>query len=230
MFFKRSYQKELMDDFTIDDERIDNALKELKIINKYLGGNLVTKKGFKKILTEIPTKNLIKVLDAGGGASDILLSLEEINLKIFSVDLNKRITKYVKRNSSEIEVVCADVLALPYKQKQFDVVHLSLFLHHFSEKEIKEILSRLSGIAKYGIVINDLQRSIFAFLGIKILTSLLSKNEFVKYDGPLSVRKGFKKAELVKILNELKFNYEIRYKWAFRWLVIIYLNNSNQRL
>jgi len=215
-----------MDDFSIDDERIDVALKELKIINKYLGGNSVTKKGLKKILVKILSKNLIKILDAGGGASDILLSLKDINLKIFSADLNKRITKYVKQNSPEVEIVCANVFNLPYKQKQFDVVHLSLFLHHFTEEEIKEILSQLAGITKYGMIINDLQRSLFAFWGIKILTVLFSKSEFVKNDGPLSVKRGFKKVELVKILDELKFNYEIKFKWVFRWLVIIYLNNE----
>lgn len=223
MFFKRSYQKELMDDFTINDERIDSALKELKIINRYLGGNSVTKKGLKKILIKIPSINLTKVLDVGGGASDILLSLKEKNLKIFSADLNKRITKYVKHNSPEVEIVCANILELPFKQKQFDVIHLSLFLHHFNEKEIKEILTHLSDVAKFGMIINDLQRSILAFLGIKILTTFFSKNEFVRNDGPLSVKKGFKKIELVNILDQLKFNYEIRYKWAFRWLVIIYL-------
>jgi hypothetical protein len=35
---KRSYEPELMDDFSIRDERVDLALKELKIINKFLGG------------------------------------------------------------------------------------------------------------------------------------------------------------------------------------------------
>ena len=226
MLIERSHQLEIMDDFSIDDERIDAALIELKIINKYLGGNSVTKKGLEKIISKIPSQSSIKILDAGGGASDILLSLKETNLKIFSADLNKRITKYVKQNSPEIEIVCADVFKLPFKQKEFDAIHLSLFLHHFKEDEIKEILLQLSTLTKYGIIINDLQRSVFAFLGIKILTTLFSKSEFVKNDGPLSVKKGFKKFELVKILDELKFSYEIKYRWAFRWLVIIYLNNE----
>jgi len=223
MFFKRNYQQEMMDDFSIDDGRIDAALKELRIINKYLGGNSVTKKGLQKIFSRIPHKNSIKILDAGGGASDILLSFKGMNLKIFSADLNRHITKYVKQNSPEVGIVCANVFMLPYKQKQFDVVHLSLFLHHFKEDEIKKILLHLEQLTKYGMIINDLQRSLFAFLGIKILTILFSKSKFVKNDGPLSVKRGFKKNELVKILDELRFNYEIKYKWAFRWMVVIYL-------
>ena len=48
MFLKRSYAPELMDDFSIQDERIDRALSELKITNKYLGGISTTKSGLIK--------------------------------------------------------------------------------------------------------------------------------------------------------------------------------------
>ncbi|RPI75868.1 MAG: methyltransferase domain-containing protein [Ignavibacteriales bacterium] len=226
MFFKRSYRKEMMDDFSINDKRIDEALKELKIINKYLGGAATTKKGLKKILERYSLSS-VKILDVGGGASDVLLALNEKKLKIFSNDINKRITKYVKQNSPEIDVVCADTFNLPFKKKQIDIAHLSLFIHHFNEDEIRKILYSISLTTQYGIIINDLRRSVLAFTGIKILTSLFSKSEFVKNDGPLSVKKGFNKKEIIKILNELKFNYEINYKWAFRWLVIIYLKNEN---
>jgi hypothetical protein len=81
-------------------------------------------------------------------------------------------------------------------------------------------------VSKYGIIINDLHRSTLAYSGIKILTTLFSKSEFVKNDGSLSVKRGFKKKELIRILDELNFNYKISYKWAFRWLVIIYLKNG----
>src|SRR5690606_33041271 len=120
MFFKRSYQKEMMDDFSINDKRIDDALKELKIINKYLGGTASTEKGLKKILERYSLRS-VKILDVGGGASDVLLGLNEKKLKIFSFDINKRITRYAQQNSTEIKVICADVFNLPFKKKHFDI-------------------------------------------------------------------------------------------------------------
>ena len=143
-------------------------------------------------------------------------------MTIFSADINKRIAKYVKQNSPGLKLFVRMSFNLPFKPEQFDIVHLSLFLHHFKEEEIKEILFNLSSLAKYGIIINDLQRSFFALLGIKILTMLFSKSEMVKNDAPLSVKKSFVKKDLVKILNSLNFNFEIKYKWAFRWLVVVY--------
>lgn len=223
MFLKRSYQKEMMDDFSIDDERIDRALKELRIINKYLGGNSVTKEGLNKILSKNPGINHLKILDAGGGASDILLALDQNNLKIFSVDISKRITRYLINKSPEVKVVCADVMNLPFKEKQFDIVHLSLFLHHFNEEEIIRIITEIIKKVRHGIIINDLRRSVFALSGIKILTALFSKSDFVRNDGPLSVKKGFVKSELKKILEEMNLDYEIKYRWAFRWLLVIYI-------
>ena len=72
MFFERSYQKEMMDDLSIKAERVNAALKELKIINKYLGGNSTTKDGLKKILLKILMKVQLK------------FSMLEEGLQIFS--------------------------------------------------------------------------------------------------------------------------------------------------
>ncbi len=226
MFSQRSYQKEMIDDFSIDDKRIDKALAELTVINKYLGGRSTTKKGLNKILFAIKSTTPVKILDVGSGASDILSSIKEHDIQITSFDLNKRTAFYLNKHSVEINIICADVFKLPFKENIFDISHLSLFLHHFKDYEIAEIIKRLSLVSRKGIIINDLHRSIFAYAGIKILTKLFSKSELVKNDGPLSVKRGFKKSELKNILNELNLKYEIKHKWAFRWLVVIYLNEE----
>ncbi len=211
-----------MDDYTIHDERIIHALNELKIINKYLGGNSTTKKAIKVFLNKSKIKKIKTILDIGGGASDVLLS-SKTNFKITNMDINIGANNYVKNISSNVNIVCADIFHPSFKSKSFDVVHASLFFHHFNENEIKKILISMKQIAISGIIINDLHRSVFALAGIKILTSIFSKSDMVKNDAPLSVKRGFKKSELNNILTELNFNYQIKWNWAFRWLVTIYL-------
>ncbi len=212
----------MMDDFSIVDERIDSALTELSIINKYLGGRTVSESGIKKIAMKKNASFGLKILDIGAGGSDSLLNIKNHHLKIFGLDINSRVCKYLfKQNNTA--VVCADALNLPFKQKYFDICHASLFMHHLSEVQIKLLIKNLQSLCNYGIVINDLRRSVFALIGIWFLTKLFSKNQLVKNDAPLSVKRGFVKKELIEILEELKiFNYEIKKKWAFRWLVIIY--------
>lgn len=225
MLLKRSYTPELMDDFSILDERVDQALIELKIINKFLGGNATSKMGFAELLEKIPKNSCVNILDAGSGASDIILSIREdySNLNIYGLDLNYRACIYAKNNSPDVRMICGNVLNAPFKNAKFDLAHASLFLHHFKEEDIKIIIVKLLDSARYGLIINDLRRSIPAYWGIKILTFLFSQSKLVKNDAPVSVRRGFIKPELKKILNELNIkNYQIKRTHMFRWLIVIF--------
>ncbi len=143
MLLKKSFKKELMDDFSLDDGRIDRALKELKTINRFLGGNSVSKKGIDYFIEN--TDAAISILDAGGGDSDILYDLKnDYNLKIFSSDLNKYSCHYQKTHHSNNNIICTDALSLPVKEKSFDLVHVSLFLHHFRDEEIVKMIRSFS--------------------------------------------------------------------------------------
>lgn len=72
-----------------------------------------------------------------------------------------------------------------------------------------------------GFFINDLQRNWFAYHSIKIITQLFSSSYLVKNDAPLSVARGFHKKEWINIFNKAGIkNYTIKWKWAFRYLII----------
>ena len=231
MLLKRSYEKEIMDDFSIDDERINLALSELKVINKYLGGNRTSSQGLRKFLKDENCSKLT-LLDVGSGNSKILSGFISERVSTFSVDINKQCCVNARDSNPNLKVICADVFSLPFNGIKFDVVHLSLFLHHFKEEQITIILKGAIQQAGKGIVINDLQRSIFAYWGIKLLTLLFSKSEMVRNDGPLSVRKGFRKKELITILKSIGVkDFSIKWKLAFRWLVVINVeDNHNAKL
>ncbi|HSR18237.1 MAG TPA: methyltransferase domain-containing protein [Ignavibacteriaceae bacterium] len=224
MFLKRSTKKEMMDDFSITDKRIDSALAELELINKYLGGISVSKKGIGKFYTPGNSNLNFKILDAGSGSSEILLKIREgfKEISICSLDKNQQACHYSK-NKNSLNIICGDIFYLPLKKGYFDIVHASLLLHHFSIDELKEIFGNLLLLVKKGVVINELRRNIFALIGIKILTLFFSKSELVRNDAPLSVKKGFVKKELKNILAALPAaGYSIKRKWAFRWLVVVF--------
>jgi ubiquinone/menaquinone biosynthesis C-methylase UbiE len=224
MLRQRSYQKEIMDDFSITDDRIKTALNELKIINKYLGGRSTSRKGLEIISREIKSNNGIRILDVGSGGSDNFKYLENNGraIHVTSLDINKGVCRFVKGDEPLANVVCGNALNLPFKGLSFDIIHVSLFLHHFNEDEINNLMRSFFKITRYGIIVNDLQRSVLAYAGIKFLTFLFSKSEMVKNDGPLSVKRGFLKHELKELFFRHKFSFlSIKYRWAFRWLAVI---------
>lgn len=216
---KRSYEPELMDDFSIQDERIDAALKELKIINRYLGGISTTKSALEYFVNS--GNERLSVADIGSGSSDNLLAVKKnlSFLNIISIDKSFRSLKFFPNSTLKIN---SDAFRIPIKNEKCDVVHLSLFLHHFNEAEMKSLIRECLRISRKGVIINDLQRSYLALFGIKILTGLFSESELVKNDAPLSVRRGFKKNDLIRLFADCGIsNYVIKRKWAFRWMVVI---------
>jgi ubiquinone/menaquinone biosynthesis C-methylase UbiE len=195
------------------------ALKELTIINKYLGGISTTKSALKYFISN--ELNELRIIDIGSGSSDNLIAAKYTfpNLKIISIDKNLSVLNYSNNNTTKIN---ADAFKLSIKNNSCDIVHVALFLHHFDEEQLKALLNEFLRISKKGIIINDLQRSYFAFLGIKLLTILFSKSTLVKNDAPISVKKSFIKSDLLNfILSAGVTKYIIKRKWAFRWMVLI---------
>jgi len=208
-----------MDDFSILDERNDAALKELKVINKYLGGISTTRTAL-KYFSNAENQGL-KILDIGSGSSDNLIAARRkySKLQIISIDKNIRALSSSKNSLSKIN---SNAFHLPFKNKSCDIIHTALFIHHFTEEQIQLLLKEFLRICKKGIIINDLQRSFLALWGIKILTFLFSKSEMVKNDAPLSVKRGFTKPELLKLFSsDSSSKIIIKKKWAFRWMVLI---------
>lgn len=233
---RRRFDKEIMDDFSITDERIVRALDELRIINTFLGGRSTSLAGIRELLRKDrrnrrsgdegdATERTVTVLDVGAGGSDLFASgsLNGRGLNVVSVDINSGVCWYVKAHDERRNVVCADALRLPFAENSVDVVHVSLFLHHFTEEEIGRLLDAFLRIARIGIVVNDLHRSYAALAGITLLTQIFSRSAMVKNDGPLSVKRGFARGELSALLRRLPCaSFTLRWRWAFRWLAVIH--------
>jgi ubiquinone/menaquinone biosynthesis C-methylase UbiE len=218
---RRRYDPEIMDDDSIRDGRIDRALGELKQVNTFLGGRATTRTGFQVLRKKLGLRNTLSVLDVGAGGADVFDDSVH-RLEITVLDRNPRVCDYLKTHVP-YSVVCADARQLPFDEKSYDVVHISLFLHHLDEEEIREMLSCCLRISRRGIIINDLRRSIFAYAGIKTLVALFSNSAMVTHDAPLSVLRGFSKQELKTLLADCGVTkYTLQRRWAFRWLVVIW--------
>ena len=231
MFKKRSYQKELLDAPVIEKALLYRNLKELDIINKRLGGHRISIQGLRNVLKDKTKTYHIADIGCGGGDSLIAMAKwtkkEKLKAHFIGIDLQQDCINYAQNTCSgytEIALTCSDFRTIFTQVERIDVVHASLFCHHFTEAEIVEFI-RLCSSKGAIFVINDLERNPIAYYSIKVLTKLFSKSPLVKNDAPLSVLRGFKKAEWAAILEQAGMkNYIVKNCWAFRHLIIIYPN------
>src|SRR5690606_32432134 len=106
--------------------------------------------------------------------------------------------------------------------KTADIFLFSLTLHHFTDSEILTILEKANQQANLGIVINDLQRSAFAYRLFQMFSFFFLKSNMAKNDGLVSILRGFKRNDLKQFaLKRPDGIHLINNKWAFRWQWII---------
>ena len=230
-FNTRSAGIEIMDDLDCKGEVVDQTLRELDFINHWLGGNAVTLNGVKKLLSKAERKKNISIVDLGCGSGEMLRLIakqakqEERNVTLVGIDANPNITSFAQNHSSvynNIGFEALDIFSKEFQQRKFDIVLATLFFHHFDDEQLIAFFKQLKDQVRIGIVINDIHRHPLAYHSIRLLTRFFSKSSMVKYDAPLSVLRAFKKKELINILKKAGIeNYSLKWKWAFRWQIII---------
>ncbi len=225
----RSYEQEWMDDLDSGGEVITQTLRELDIINRSLGGNTISIQGLKTLLHN-PSKREYTLVDLGCGGGDILILMAKwakknnMALRLIGIDANPNIVAYAEERCKaypEITFQSVNIFSDVFKQQQFDIVHASLFTHHFTDEQLVQLFSTIRQQAKIGFIINDLHRHWLAYYAIKILTRFLSKSAMVRHDAAVSVARSFKKQEWVSIFKQSGItDFSIVWKWAFRWKIV----------
>lgn len=223
----RSKEEELMDDLGCTGEVVHQTLRELHTINTLLGGNAISIHAFKKLVKD---KDDLTLVDVGCGGGDILMVLakwcrkKKKKVKFIGIDANASIITYAKENCQqfpEISFKAVNIFSKEFKAMDFDLLHCCLFTHHFGDTDLVTLFAHFHQKARVGVIINDLHRHPLAYFSIKYLTHFFSQSAMVRYDAALSVARGFKKKEIVGILKKAGINdFQLSWKWAFRWKII----------
>ncbi|MDI3318935.1 methyltransferase domain-containing protein [Pinibacter sp. MAH-24] len=227
-FSQRSYTQEFLDRDDIPFNDIKRNMQELDVINTWLGGHGITLSGIKELLQ---TQKLEKVIicEIGCGGGDNLCAInkwcEKNNVAAFfiGIDINAHCISYARERNPSIscEWITSDYAKVMFDQKPH-IIFSSLFCHHFSEEQLQKMFQWMHANSSLGFFINDLHRNRLAYYSIKILTAIFSRSYLVKNDAPLSVLRGFSKSELNTILSDASIHkHSIKWKWAFRWLIIV---------
>jgi ubiquinone/menaquinone biosynthesis C-methylase UbiE len=215
---------------TADDvtpAELADALAQLRFINRRLGGYSTTRRALDDLLARVgrPADGWT-VLDVGGGSGDAAPEMiawgasRVLRVDVTVVDRDERTAAEAARRLASTPGASArreDLFDVP--AKSFDVVHSSLFLHHFDGDDASRALRRMAEIARVGVVVNDLRRHPLPWTLIRWLTGAFSRNRLVVYDAPLSVARAFAADDWRRLGDAAGLDLVARRTWAFRWAV-----------
>jgi 2-polyprenyl-3-methyl-5-hydroxy-6-metoxy-1,4-benzoquinol methylase len=228
-FSTRSYEAELLDAPDIPKNLLFQNLRELDFINRVLGGHAVTLRGIKELMKD--KYHTYRIVDIGCGGGDALKEIAKwarkngFKSELTGVDMNADCIDFMKtacKEFPEIKAEVADYRDYLKQNAQVDIIHCSLFCHHLTDEQLIELFQYMQKHSRVGFVINDLHRNWFAYYSIMMLTRLLNGSSLVKNDAPVSVLRGFKKNELLNLLQIAKVDYAtVQWKWAFRYLALL---------
>ena len=223
---QRSNAKELMDGDDISFEAMAQTLRELNIINSRLGGHAITISGVEQLITQ---GEPVRICEIGCGGGDNLFAIykycmrNKIPAVFIGIDLNPECIAFAQQQYPQIpcEWICSDYAAVSFGNKQPDIIFSSLFCHHFTNDQLVPMLKWLQENSRKGFFINDLQRHWLAYYLIKWITQFFSRSYLVKHDACISVARSFIKQDWKFLFQRAGINnYNIGWRWAFRFLVI----------
>jgi 2-polyprenyl-3-methyl-5-hydroxy-6-metoxy-1,4-benzoquinol methylase len=230
----RTNQSEIMDDFSLQGEELQEALDKIATINQLLGGNRLTLQGIKKIMENCDKNKAYTIVDIGCGNGDMLRCIANYGNKhgftfnLIGVDANAFTIQRAQQLSKEYPMIsyrCEDIYDKQFSELKYDIALFTLILHHFKESEIIKILNVVMRSASLGIVVNDLHRSYIAYRLFQAVCFVFNLNKMSRIDGLISILRGFKKKELIVFSEKLNLKkYSLTWKWAFRFQWIIRLN------
>ncbi len=227
---KRSIALEMMDQPGQPREILTGDLRNLRLINRYLGNYHNVLRGLARLVRAHQLRRF-SLLDVGTASGDIPGEIVRwarrrgIVARVSALERDPLIVEQASEQTRafrEISVLRGDGLAPPFGSASFDFVLASQLLHHFNDDQIISSLRLWACLARRGIIISDLVRHPLAYHGIRFLTRALSRNPMTRLDAPLSVLRACTIPEWCALFRRADIGpVQIEWRVPFRVLGVI---------
>ena len=232
---KRSSEKEMMDLPGQPRELLTDDLRNLRIINRYLGCYRTVLRGLARLVNE-QKLDRFTLLDVGTGSGDIPAVIDrwarrqQIAAQISALEREasavEEAVDQTRGSFGKISIVRGDATAPPFGAGSFDFVLASQLLHHFTDEQIIALLRAWARLARRAIIVADLVRHPVAYHGIRLLTYGLTRNTMTRTDAPRSVQRACTISEWRELFCRADVGtLRIQSVFPYRVLALISLNN-----
>ena len=233
----RRNDAEILDEGLLNGEPLDPqvlaaSLAQVEAVDRWLGGERALRRHLDRLL---PTSGRCRVLDVGTGNGTLLrrvvsrLRRRGLDASGVGIELDSSILAVAAATaadrpagSADVHLVQGDGLLLPLADGAVDVSFAVLTAHHFDEASARALLAEMVRVSRRGVVISDLERSVPAWLGARLLSATVwRRNPITRHDGPLSVLRGFTRAELLALGHSTGLSVEVAWHPLFRLTMLV---------
>jgi len=126
----------------------DEWLKKIEHWNNQSKGNsknFLVEENF--LVNEIITSDKLKILEVGAGDGRIIGRLSNLK-QTSSIDISKELSDYVSEKYYNVDTYVGEIINLPFKDKEFDLVFTHEVLQHIDPSEIDRAVSELKRVGK----------------------------------------------------------------------------------
>ncbi|HEV2690946.1 MAG TPA: methyltransferase domain-containing protein, partial [Bryobacteraceae bacterium] len=177
-------------------EEARGNLRDLVRVNKYLGGYGI----LRRIVNEfVRPGETFSVLDVGAASGDMGAALRRAFPGAVVTSLDRKPNHLAVATDPKL---VGDAFNLPFRDRSFDLVFSSLFLHHFPNDEVVKLLASFGSIARRAVLAIDLERGPLAYYFMPSTKWIMGWRDITVHDGQISVQAAFKREELLALARQ----------------------------
>ena len=227
---QRDRQPELMDQPGLDGETHRHALDGLRTTNSVSRVARVIWRGIMEAKLLLDNARPLRILDIAAGGGDVITGVarlaarDGVAVETHGCDINPTAVEYAQDAAKKAGVACTQFYRLNALTDRlpdnYDVVMCSLFLHHLSDADARDLLRRMAHSARRCVLVDDLRRNRLGYFYAWAGARLLTRSHIVHIDGPLSVRSAFTIGEMRQLADDAGLNgAQFRRHWPQRFLM-----------
>jgi SAM-dependent methyltransferase len=191
---ERVIRPEILD--TLPQEEARRSLGDLVRLNRRWGGHSTLCWLLDQAVTspcETGDRETFSLLDVGAASGDMGACVRRWYPGATVTSLDYRASHL---ESCAAPRVVADAFGLPFREASFDYVFCSLFLHHFTDAQVVELLRGFGVVARRAVLVIDLERHLIARNFVPWTRWVFGWDPVTVHDAAASVEAAFRPREL----------------------------------
>ena len=224
MVRRREVRAEILDDLPPTDPRAIRSRRDLRRVNRVIGSCGILNRAARRALASTARNGPVRILELGAGDGSLALRLATrlaTSWREASITLLDRQALVAESTDAafarlgwSLRPLIVDVLEwarAPTQQhpaERWDLILANLFLHHFEEGALRELLSAVATRCDVFVACEP-RRSLAGLIGSRLLPALGASAD-TRYDALVSVRAGFLGEELSRMWPTSRTRWQLQ--------------------